>query len=84
MLWEKKEYGNHAIAHQTLKVQIPLWYRFFSALFFFFGEIAHPVLYKEIKNLHNSTEKNKKNMKGWDYSQPREHEYLQTGSTARK
>ena len=27
---------------------------------------------------------NKKNMKGWDYSQPRKHEYLQTGSTARK
>ena len=41
-------------------------------------------LVEGIKNLHNSTEKNKKNMKGWDYSQPREHEYLQTGSTARK
>ena len=50
----------------------------------FFGEIAHSVLWKEIKNLHNSTEKNKKTIKGWDYSQPREHEYLQTGSTARK
>ena len=34
--------------------------------------------------MHNSTEKNKKNMKGWDYLQPREHEYLQTGSTAKK
>ena len=36
---------------------------------FFFGKIAHPILQKENKNLHNSTEKNKKNMKGWDYSQ---------------
>ena len=67
----------------NFEVQIPLWYRFFSALFFFWRNCTS-CLVEGIKNLHNSTEKNKKNMKGWDYSQPREHEYLQTGSTARK
>ena len=30
---------------------------------YFLGKIAHPVLWKENENLHNSTEKNKENMK---------------------
>ena len=55
----------------------------FLCLIFFFEKL-HILSCRRKKNFHNSTEKNKKNMKGWDYSQPREHEYLQTGLTARK
>ena len=35
----------------------------------------------ENKNLHNSTEKNKENMKGWDYSQPTNGDYHLREST---
>ena len=50
----------------------------------FFWRNCTSCLVEANKNLHNSTGKNEQNMKGWDYSQLREHQYLQTGSTARK
>ena len=56
---------------------------FLCLIYLFFLRNCTSCLVEGINNLYNSTEKNK-NMKGWDYSQPREHEYLQTGSTARK
>ena len=74
----KKEYSNHAM---PINLQRSKFHCGTGTLPNCFGKIAHPVLSKENKNLHNSTEKNKENMKGWDYSQHRNGDYHLREST---
>ena len=80
MHWEKKECSNHAMPVNLRRSKFHSGTGFFFVLFFV-GKIAHPVLWKENKNLHNSTGKNKENMKGWDYSQPTNDDYHLREST---